>query len=143
MVAAHEQHITNRYTIAYPAHEPREDDPHYRDFEAYRRRARTDPALYVCQFAKDRGGDTSECDVDRPLELHHSHIEFALANEVDLMLLERDYPGISDRDRLGAWIESAANLMFYCAKHHRGHGGIHHASAADWAAERYVRGLIS
>lgn len=143
MVAAHEQPVTNRYTLAYPDHEPRQDDPHYRDFEAYRRRAKYDPALYVCQFAKDRGGDSSECDLSKPLELHHSHVEFALQNAVDLTLLERHYPGISNPDELGTWVESADNLVFYCPKHHRGHGGVHHAAAADWEAAHFVRNLIT
>lgn len=138
MTAAHDQAVTNRYTVHFPDHAPREDDPHYRDFEHYRR---THVATAVCAFAEDRGGDTSEC--AGGLELHHRHIEFAVLNGVDLALLERDYPGVSSRDELGAWIESGENLVFLCAKHHRGHGGIHHASAADWEAERFVRNLIS
>lgn len=137
-VAAHQQGIANRYTIAFPEHPARADDPHYKDFEHYRR-THVDSA--VCAFAERRGGDTSEC--GGGLELHHSHVEFSMQNGVDLALLERDYPGISDPEKVGAWVESAANLVFYCAKHHRGHGGIHHASASDFEAEHYVRGLIS
>jgi hypothetical protein len=138
VTAAHDQAVTNRCVIHYPDHAPRADDPHYVDFEHYRRE-HVDAA--VCAFAASRGGDASEC--EGGLELHHTHVEFALMNGVDLALFERDYPGISTRDELGAWIESGANLEFLCAKHHRGHGGIHHAAAADWAAEQYVRGLIS
>lgn len=137
-VAAHDQAITNRYTIAFPEHPAREDDPHYRDFEHFRR---THIATAVCAFAERRGGDTSEC--GGGLELHHSHVEFSMQNGVDLALLERDYPGISNPDEVGSWVESADNLVFYCAKHHRGHGGVHHASASDFEAEHYVRGLIS
>jgi hypothetical protein len=137
-VAAHQQAISNHYTIAFPAHPARENDPHYRDFEHYRR-AHIDTA--VCHFAERRGGDTSEC--GGGLELHHSHVEFSMQNGVDLALLEHEYPGISNPDEIGAWIESADNLVFLCAKHHRGHGGIHHASASDYEAETFVRGLIS
>ncbi len=50
---------------------------------------------------------------------------------------------ISDPSQVGAWVESGENLVFYCAKHHRGHGGVHHASASDFEAEHYVKGLIS
>lgn len=138
-VPAHEQAITNRYSIAYPAHEPREDDPHYKDFEAYRRRTK-DTAQ--CQFGVDRGGDFSEC--AGGLELHHAHIEYAMINGVDLALLEARYPGVSDRDQVGEWVNGAAeNLVWYCAKHHRSHGGIHHASAADFEAAHFVRNLIT
>jgi hypothetical protein len=137
-VPAHLQKTTNSYVVAYPAHPPRAEDPHYRDFEHYRR---THIATAVCRFAERRGGDTSEC--DGGLELHHSHVEFSMQNGVDLALLERDYPGISSPDEVGAWVETGANLVFYCSRHHRGHGGVHHASASDFEAEVYVRGLIT
>lgn len=137
-VAAHEQAETHRYVVAFPAHPAREDDPHYKDFEHYRR---THIATAVCAFAERRGGDTSEC--AGGLELHHSHVEFSMQNGVDLALLERDYPGISNPAEVGAWVETASNLVFYCAKHHRGHGGVHNASASDFEAEHYIRGLIT
>lgn len=137
MPEAHGQDITHRYTVHYPSHAPREDDPHYVDFEAYRRRTR---ATAVCAKGQERG-DFSEC--EGGLELHHAHIEFALQNSVDLTALEAHYPGISNADEVGAWVESAENLMWLCAKCHRGHGGVHVASASDWEAETFVKGLIS
>ncbi|ORV92837.1 hypothetical protein AWC11_07390 [Mycobacterium interjectum] len=85
--------------------------------------------------------DFTEC--DGPLELHHAHVEFALQNGIDLKWLEADYPGISDPDSVGVWVESAANLEWLCRFHHRGHGGVHVASAADFEAGKFVRGLIS
>ena len=135
---AHDQAVTNRYVVHYPDHEPRESDPHYKDFNHFRK---THVATAICHFAELRHGDVSEC--AGGLELHHGIIEFSLMNAVDLALLEADYPGISDPETLGAWVESEVNLVFYCAKHHRGHGGIHHASASDWVAERYIRNMIS
>lgn len=136
-VPAHDQTTAHRYTMHYPEHPPREGDPHYRDFEAYRRRTK-DTAK--CAFAV-RTGDDSTC--HGGLELHHAHVEFSLQNGVDLKWLERDYPGISDPEQVGAWVESAANLVWYCAFHHRGHGGVHTAAASDFEAEHYVRGLIT
>lgn len=134
---AHDQNVTHRYTVHYPEHEPRQSDPHYRDFDHYRRHTQ---ASAKCAIGQHRN-DYSECDA--PLELHHAHIEFALQNGIDLKWLEADYPGISDPESVGAWVESAANLEWLCRFHHRGHGGVHVASAADFEAERYVRGLIS
>lgn len=138
-VEAHTQAVSHHYTVHYPPHPPREDDPHYVDFEAFRRRTK---GKAQCAVGAHRS-DFSECSLDKPLELHHAHIEFSLQNGVDLAWLERDYPGISDPDQVGAWVESSANLMWLCQWHHRGAGGVHVASAADFEAEHYVRGLIS
>lgn len=135
-IGEHDQNITHHYQIHYPAHDPRESDRHYKDFNAYRRRTH---ATAKCSFGEHHD-DYTEC--RGVLELHHAHVEFALQNGIDLAWLERDYPGIGDADSVGAWVESAANLLWLCAFHHRGHGGVHVASASDFEASRYVRGLI-
>lgn len=137
MTAAHDQGATHRYTMHYPEHPARKDDPHYIDFEAYRKRTK---ATAQCAIGAHRN-DFSEC--TGGLELHHAHVEFSLQNGIDLAWLEKDYPGISDPANVGAWVESADNLLWLCEFHHRGHGGVHVASASDYEAERYVRGLIS
>ena len=137
-IEEHDQNITHHYTIHYPAHPERISDPHYKDFNAFRRRTK-DTAQ--CAVGAHRN-DFSECSLDKPLELHHSHIEFSLQNGVELKWLEIDYPGVSDPDNVGAWIETAANLEWLCLFHHRGHGGVHTAAYADVEAEKYVRGLI-
>lgn len=134
---AHDHNVTHRYLVHYPEHSPRESDPHYKDFEHYRRLTH---ATAKCAIGEHRR-DYSEC--DGPLELHHAHVEFALQNGIDLAWLEVDYPGISDPDSVGAWVESAANLQWLCLKHHRGRGGVHSATYSDFEAERFVRGLIS
>ncbi|MGH3536647.1 MAG: Hint domain-containing protein, partial [Pseudonocardiaceae bacterium] len=108
MVAAHEQATTHHYEIHYPAHPARADDPHYRDFEHFRR-AHVDTAR--CAKAVEKGTD-DEC--AGGLELHHAHVEFSLQNGVDLAALEAHYPGISNPDEVGAWVESGANLVFLC-----------------------------
>ena len=132
----HDQKLTHSYTVHYPAHPPRKKDPHYRDFEAYRRHTKADAK---CAIGAHRD-DFTEC--SGGLELHHAHVEFALQNGVNLAWLEHDYPGISDPTKVGAWVESGANLTWLCEFHHRGHGGVHVASASDYEAEKYVRGLI-
>lgn len=139
MTDAHGQKILHAYVVHYPEHPAREDDPHYKDFEEFRRRTK-DGAK--CSMGAARG-DFSECDPTRPLELHHAHVEFSLQNGVELKWLEKDYPGISDPSQVGAWVESAGNLMWLCARCHRGPGGVHVASASDYEAEKFVRNLIS
>lgn len=138
MTNAHNQKVTNSYVVHYPEHQPRENDPHYKDFEHYRQQTQS---TAQCRFGVERGSDFTEC--EGGLELHHSHIEFSLQNAVDLKLLEHDYPGVSNPDEVGAWVESAENLIWLCQKHHRGSGGIHHAAFADYVAEHYVHNLIS
>jgi hypothetical protein len=134
---AHAQIVSHKYTMHYPAHPARTDDPHYRDFEAYRQRTK---GTAQCAVGAHRG-DFTEC--SGGLELHHAHIEFSLQNGVDLKWLETDYPGISDPGTVGAWVESADNLLWLCEFHHRGHGGVHVSSASDYEAEKYVRGLVT
>ena len=136
---AHDQKVTHNYVVHYPDHAPRSGDIHYVDFEAYRRKTH---ATAKCAIGEHRN-DFSECSLDKPLELHHSHIEFATANSLDLKWLEVDYPGVSNPEEIGAWIESGLNLEWLCLFHHRGHGGKHTVAAADFEAEKYVRGLIS
>ena len=139
MTEEHIQNVTHHYSIHYPAHPERTNDPHYKDFNAFRRRTK-DTAK--CSIALHRN-DFSECSLDQPLELHHTHIEFSLQNGVDLKWLEIDYPGVSDPDTIGAWVESAENLQWLCQAHHRGPGGVHVAAASDFEAIKYVRGLIT
>ena len=156
IVPAHQQKFTHRYMVVYPDHQPRESDPHYKDFHAYRRK-HVDTAK--CQFSVDRGGDESECDLQHPLELHHAFIEYALlgnlrdidgdgdidldpSSSVDLALIAADFPGIDTPEEVGEWINSADNLIFLCRKHHRGAGGVHSAAYSSYVASQYVRNMI-
>lgn len=133
---AHNQKVTHSYVVRYPEHPERTSDPHYRDFSHYRRKTH---ATAKCAAGEHRN-DFSEC--GGQLELHHSRVEFALQNGIDLAWLEVDYPGISDPDSVGAWVESAANLTWLCLKHHRGDLGVHVLTSSDYEAAHYVKGLI-
>lgn len=148
---AHSQAISNHYHISYPEHAPRTDDPHYAAFEAYRR---ANVAAATC-YAGDRVG-YDKCrdaqnhplpvqpDGGHGLELHHKVLEFAVVNAVDLAALERDFPNLTDPEKVAAWAETDGNFLWLCAFHHRGMGnGIHHAAYADWEAALYVQGLLS
>ena len=140
-VAAHAQAETHRYTMHFPEHAPRESDPHYAAFEAYRRHTKDTAACYV----GERAG-AAACSPG-PLELHHAVLEFAVANAADPRALHRDFPEIAadaSPDEIAAWLESSpGEFRWLCAFHHRGHGGAHTASHADWTAQLYVPGLIS
>lgn len=137
MTDAHDQTTVNKYIMHFPEHPERKDDPHYKDFNHFRNATKDNAKCSI----GSRRNDFSEC--AGQMELHHTHVEFSLQNKVDLKWLEVDYPGISNPEEVGAWVESADNLEWLCEKHHRGVGGIHHAAYADYEAEKYVRNLIS
>lgn len=128
----HSANESHRYTLHYPPHGPRKGDPHYVDFEHYRRLTKPTAKCYV---GERKGFD--EC--GGSLELHHAHIEFSLTNGVSFLALEKDYPGISDPNKVGAWVESEANFRWLCEYHHRStEAGAHSIAHADWEANQYV-----
>lgn len=135
-IAAHVQNETRHYTLHFPEHSPREGDPHYVDFDHYRK---THIGDAKCKFADS--ADSDQC--TGQLELHHAFIEFSLQNGVDFAVLDKDFPGIANPDAVGAWVESDQNFEWYCSFHHRGAGGAHTAAHSDFVAERYVKDLIS
>jgi hypothetical protein len=145
---AHNQPITNHYVMHFPVHEPRENDPNYPAFNAYHK---AHEATAVCDMGQRLGLDQcadaqGKSMLDQPghpgLELHHKHIEFATINEVDVTVFAADFPGVDDPAKIAAWAETADNFLWLCPRHHRGVGGVHHAAASDWEAERYIRDLI-
>ena len=140
LVAAHEQGETHRYTVHYPDHAPREGDPHYAAFNAYRRHFLAGALCYVGQRA-----GLSLCTPG--LELHHAVLEFATVNAVSAAALHRDFPEVSldaTAEEIAQWAESSpGQFRWLCPYHHRGHGGAHTASHADWSAQLYVPELIT
>jgi len=151
MTAEHDHAAHHSYLIHYPDHAPRAHDPHYADFNAYHRKHRATARCHIgerigYQDCRDEFGNPAPVPARGPqpgLELHHHHIEFALVAGVDLAALEMDYPGVSNPDEVGTWVNSAANLIWLCAYHHRGVGGAHSVAHADWEGSQYIAGLIA
>lgn len=149
-VAAHDQVSSHRYIVHFPPHPARKSDPHYVDFDHYHRKTRPSARCYVGErigFDECRDAQGNPCTINAAgeqsgLELHHAHIEFALQQGVDLAALEHDYPGVSDPNEVGAWVESASNFRWLCVFHHRGPAGAHTITHSDWEAGQYVLGLI-
>lgn len=150
-VAAHDGKQTHHYTVHFPPHPARTSDAHYVDFHHYHTKYRPTARCFIgekigfddCRDAQGEPVTISADGQQSGLELHHAYVEFSLQNGVDLAALEKDFPGISNPDEVGAWVESDVNFRWLCVFHHRGAGGAHTASHSDWTAEQYVRGLIS
>jgi len=151
VVHAHTMKDTHTYLVHYPDHYPRATDPHYKDFEAFHHAHRATARCWVglrigFDECRDAQGVLAPVVVGSPqpgLELHHDHIEFAVQNGVDLSALEVDYPGVSNPDEVGAWVESGANFRWLCAYHHRMGAGAHSVDHSNWEAEQYIKGLVS
>jgi hypothetical protein len=152
-VPAHDAAQGHHYVVHFPPHPARTHDPHYVDFHHYLKLHRQSARCYVgerigfgdCRDAQGNPTPAPE-DPGKPqpgLELHHAFVEFSLQNGVSLAALEHDFPGISDRTDVGAWVETDQNFRFLCVFHHRGPGGAHTASHSDWSASCYILGLIS
>jgi hypothetical protein len=135
MTQAHDQRMTLHLIAHVPAHEPREDDPHYHLFEQVKARMKRQD-LWKCVMNDDYcGGD---------VELHHSHVEFSQTNGVDLAKLN-DQLGLhiaSDED-FQKWIESPGNLEPLCTAHHRTHFGVHVIPGPLWEPLRYRKAGIA
>jgi hypothetical protein len=121
-VAAHDQTASHRYVVHFPPHPARTSDPHYVDFNHYHRKTRRKARCYTgervgFQDCRDAQGNLCVIDADGQMsgmELHHAHIEFALQQGIALEALEKDYPGISNPEEVGAWVESEQNFRWLC-----------------------------
>lgn len=133
MTDAHSVRLHFDIVQTYPQHEPRESDVHYTTFNATRRRLKRLGAL-KCWIGN------ADCSPG-PIELHHSTVEFSLANVVDTAKFAAAYPEFhveSDEDFL-TWVNSEGNLLPLCVQHHRGVLGIHSIHYPGWLIQRVMR----
>lgn len=128
---AHTAKETESFLYTFPAHEPRESDPHYHAFNAARRRLEKLGAL-KCWI------DNADC--QGAIELHHAIVEFSLAQIVDVAHFEKLYPEfkIDDDEKFLTWINAEANLLPLCVQHHRGVIGVHSIHYPAWVVQRFM-----
>ena len=136
MTAAHRTTETLRIEFFYPEHEAREHDPHYRVFDETRRRLKRLGALR-CWI------DNADCRGN--IELHHSLVEFSLANIVDVDHFRVLYPEfhVESDEAFLDWINAEANLLPLCAFHHRGVCGIHSILYSGWVVQRFMKAGVA
>ncbi|GAA2353293.1 hypothetical protein [Dactylosporangium salmoneum] len=129
MTEAHDQGLTLHLITHVPAHEPREEDPHYHLFEQVKARMKRQ-GLWRCAISDNYCGGN--------VELHHSHIEFSQAGGVDLEKINQQLGlHLDDDGDFQEWIESPGNLEPLCAVHHRTHFGVHVIPGPLWEPLRY------
>ena len=129
MTAAHEQTETLHILTRVPAHERREDDPHYHLFEAAKARLKRQ-GLWKCVIGDDL------CEGEP--ELHHTWIEFSQINEVDPEKVAKALGlHFADDEEFQTWAESPGNLEVLCRTHHISHLGIHVLPGPLWEAVRF------
>jgi hypothetical protein len=143
---AHTQKATYTVEEWFPAHAPRTDDPHYSLFNKTRARLVRLGALH-CWRCGVKEGDALLDDSGKPtdakasIELHHSIVEFSLANAVDVEEFAKLYPElhVADDATFLQFVESEGNLMPLCVKCHRGRQGIHCVQYPGWLIERFKK----
>lgn len=124
----------------YPSHEPRENDPHYAAFDAFRR-STIDTA--VCWWSVQTG-IRDKC--SGGMELHHGVAEYAAINAIDPKLLDAEFPDAgSTRDEIDAWVNSSPeSLVWLCEHHHRSHeSGIHSVPYAIYRSSLVAPSLLT
>lgn len=141
--AAHVQAVTHHYRLHYPAHGDRASDPYYHLFDAVKARYK---ATAFCWYAH-KIADATRC--SGGLELHHWVLEQAVINEVDLKLLNLDFPAAgASVDDVDKWVEStyaedgSGALVFLCVNHHRTVAGVHAVDFASWKASWYAPAVL-
>lgn len=127
MTAAHDQFLSSRLIEHVPYHEPRETDPHYKLFNAAKRRMKRQ-GLLVCAI--------DGCTFPGPIELHHYKVEYAFQGGVDLAKFNRYYGLHLDDDAFRDYIEGEGNLEPLCPMHHRTNLGVHRMPEPLWSVLR-------
>src|SRR5205807_103971 len=81
------------------------------------------------------------CGSDKQIELHHSTVEFSLANGVDVSRFEELYPefGIGTDEQFLEFVEGEGNLTPLCKLHHTGILGVHCLPYPVWLPQRFWR----
>lgn len=130
MTEAHEQVVTIRFIERWPAHEPRKDDPYYHLFHKAKERMKK-AGLLRCNVESDYHYGQ--------IELHHSKVEFAHQNDIDLEKFNHAYGLNLNDEEFKEFVEGDGNLEPLCTLHHRGQEGIHSLPEPEWNVLRTAK----
>src|SRR5690348_7616226 len=123
-----ELHRTLEEIVFYPPHDPRKASSEYRKVH-HHLVYELDEACWICGIRHSTGGH---------METHHDEIEWAAASGIDLALVMKDFPAITDEAALRQWLDSENNMLVLCDVHHRGpRTGIHSITYPAWKLQRW------
>jgi hypothetical protein len=129
MTDAHKQSLNIHLITSIPEHEPRTDDPHYKYFNAAKRKIKK-AGLWKCIINDDLCSGEPE--------LHHTYIEFSQINNMDPDKVAAAFGlHFTNDEDFQQFIESPGNLEVLCSAHHRTHFGIHQIPAPLWETFRF------
>ncbi|HTZ63485.1 MAG TPA: hypothetical protein VMB51_05220 [Solirubrobacteraceae bacterium] len=123
MTGPHQAEVTIRLIERWPAHEPRESDPHYKLFHQAKERMRRQ-GLLKCNVRSDYHYGQ--------IELHHNKVEFAHINDIDLDKFNAAYGLDLTDEQFAEYVEQEGNLEPLCTLHHRGQEGVHSLPEPEW-----------
>ena len=127
---AHDKEVTIRFIERWQAHAPRKGDPNYKYFNQAKTRMKKLGLLKCAIDSNHHSGD---------IELHHSKLEFAHIEDVDLSKFNEAYGLHLDDASFQQFIEGEGNLEPLCREHHRGVSGIHSLPEPEWNALRVAK----
>lgn len=130
IVPGHEQTRQLTESVWYPDHDPRTQSAEYKKVHHHLVYELDEPC-WVC------GVRQSQLPAGQHMETHHWHVEWALANRIDIDAIVRDFPDAKD---FRHWLDSEGNMLVLCSEHHRhGLAGIHEITYPAWVAQRWLR----
>lgn len=130
MTDAHQQTVQIRFIERWPAHEPREQDPHYHLFNEAKRRMKRQGLLKCAVESHYHYG---------VIELHHGKCEYAHIKDIDLEKFNHAYGLHLTDEEFQAYVEQEGNLEPLCTLHHRGQEGIHSLDEPLWNVMRTAK----
>ena len=85
------------------------------------------PGCYICGRTAEESGF--------PLELHHSAVEWSLANSADLAKIQVDYPQAKSIEQFLDSVDNGTILCAFCHRHKE--HGIHMITFPAWIVQKY------
>lgn len=123
----------------YPPHPPRVDTAEYRHTHHQLINVEDRPCA-DCGVRRTTLADPAANPYGaKQMETHHYPLQREFGDAYDPAKVGQDFPQVTDRHTLKAFIDSEANMLVLCDVCHRSpHRGIHHINASLQAAKRYL-----
>lgn len=126
IVQAHAQSRILHETVWTPTH-PKRGSSSSEFKETKAALLKESPECYICGKTAETSG--------APMELHHVHLEWSLANSGDIAKILKDFPQAGTIEQ---FLDSVDNGLILCAHCHRSPlRGVHMVTMPAWIAQKY------